>query len=354
MPNALYSSALSAPRLALYCGAAVLLVLASPLYAQTAERSAEAPSPATVERLRRLIGPGLDVLDDAAVAALAGVEAYARAEPADYLSKTDPCYAPGTDLAFVYAERTLREALREELGGEVDRGAFQFAGRWVYTATDGFIDGDAPTALTWSYVPDGTIVPGLEAGEDGPSELIAFLNDVAGPPTVPGDYTTAPWHALFVEAYGAWASRTGLTITYEPNDDGGVFPGTTVATVGQLGVRGDMRIGAQLFNDGPDRNVLAFNYFPSLGDMVLDVGDRDLWNFGYDGNGGFEDVLVNLITHEIGHGLGIAHVIPVNQTKLMEPSISFAYRGPQEDDILAGLVARRLDRFHDESEGLVG
>ncbi len=39
--------------------------------------------------------------------------------------------------------------------------------------------------------------------------------------------------------------------------------------------------------------------------------------------------------HEAGHGIGLGHVEPVDQTKLMEPFVSFAYRGAQYDDILA-------------------
>jgi len=42
----------------------------------------------------------------------------------------------------------------------------------------------------------------------------------------------------------------------------------------------------------------------------------------------------NVITHEHGHGLGISHVCPINQTKLMEPSVNTLFTGVQFDDLL--------------------
>jgi hypothetical protein len=37
--------------------------------------------------------------------------------------------------------------------------------------------------------------------------------------------------------------------------------------------------------------------------------------------------------HEHGHGIGLRHVYPINNTKLMEPGIDDQLDGPQEDDI---------------------
>jgi hypothetical protein len=37
--------------------------------------------------------------------------------------------------------------------------------------------------------------------------------------------------------------------------------------------------------------------------------------------------------HEHGHGIGLLHVVPVNETKLMEPYLSLRFDGPQDDDI---------------------
>ena len=45
--------------------------------------------------------------------------------------------------------------------------------------------------------------------------------------------------------------------------------------------------------------------------------------------------LSNVLMHEAGHGIGLGHVIPVNETKLMEPFASLAFLGAQYDDVLA-------------------
>jgi hypothetical protein len=102
---------------------------------------------------------------------------------------------------------------------------------------------------------------------------------------------------------------------------------------GSLGTRGDVRIGGR-YIDGPS-NVLAYNYYPNTGDMVLDTGDvsfysNPLYNYAN---------LKNVVAHEHGHGMGLGHVIPTDCSKLME-----AYHcggryfvGPQDDDIRGGM-----------------
>ena len=95
---------------------------------------------------------------------------------------------------------------------------------------------------------------------------------------------------------------------------------------GQRGIRGDLRLGGH-FIDGT-RDTLAYNYFPDHGDMVIDTSDS--W---------FEDLsnnsqrLVNTFTHEHGHGLGLEHVCPIDNTKLLEPFINTGFRGMQFDEI---------------------
>src|SRR6185295_818150 len=73
------------------------------------------------------------------------------------------------------------------------------------------------------------------------------------------------------------------------------------------------------------------NYFPDHGDMIIDTAD----NFFSDTSGNSLR-LRNTLAHEHGHGLGISHVCPANQTKLLEPFISTSFDGPQHDDTLAG------------------
>ena len=65
--------------------------------------------------------------------------------------------------------------------------------------------------------------------------------------------------------------------------------------------------------------------------MVLDTADI-FYVTNADGPLGENRGLINVLAHEVGHGLGFAHSEPINETKLMEPFVSLAYLGPQEDD----------------------
>lgn len=251
------------------------------------------------------------------------------------------CFAPDTDQevidAFYENQATIANSLGVQLPGQTSK--FNLTNRWPATALDGggLGQGDI-TTLTWSYVPDGTAIGNGGCGVGGESnttsDFIAFFNGIYGGPTVPGDFTTAPWHDIFVSMYASWSNVSGLIFVYEPNDDG-----ATVVTGGDgvLGVRGDMRISGRAL-DG-NSGVLACNYFPGIGDMIIDTSD----NF-FSVNPGLGTS--NVLTHEVGHGLGILHVCPVVQSKLMEPFISFAFQGPQEDDILA------VNRSYGDPEGV--
>jgi hypothetical protein len=75
--------------------------------------------------------------------------------------------------------------------------------------------------------------------------------------------------------WNLWASVANLILMLLLAVDrlGASMPGNA----GQLGVRGDVRIGGRSI-DAPS-NVLAYNYYPSVGgDMVLDTDDAsDAW-----------------------------------------------------------------------------
>ncbi|MEM6457690.1 MAG: matrixin family metalloprotease [Acidobacteriota bacterium] len=232
------------------------------------------------------------------------------------------CFAPGTDPDYIaeVAARTaeITQRLSVQMRDDAPAGRFQLSNRWTTTATDGFglSQGD-PTTMTWSYIPDGTNISGFIGEPPGPSDLQAWLTGIYG------NFNT--WHQIFVEVFDRWAELTGNTYVYEPNDDGAAF----VNSSGQLGVRGDLRIGAHRI-DGPF-NVLGYNFFPNTGDMVLDSDDTLFNNTSNDSLN-----LRNTLSHEHGHGLGFNHVCPRNTSKLMEPQLTTAFDGPQEDDILAG------------------
>jgi len=243
------------------------------------------------------------------------------------------CFAPGTDPSLVedYYNHQIAKANSLGLTESDVLNKFNIQNRWTFTASDGagLAQGDF-TTLTWSYVDDGTPIGngcGVPGESTDDSDVIAFLNGMYGAPTTPGDYSTAPWHQIFVNMFNFWSAVSGLVFVYEPNDDG-----ANLAAPGSLGVRGDIRISGHTI-DG-NSGVLACNALPNSGDMIIDTSDAFFTN-----NPGAPDDpflgIVNVLTHELGHGLGILHVCPINQTKLMEPIATLAFEAQQEDDILA-------------------
>ncbi len=242
--------------------------------------------------------------------------------PENYLAKS-MCWSADTDPRVVEEFHEIRHDLQNSLGIFTNRFQAGDNDRWSGTVLSGggLSQGD-PTILTWSYVPDGTTITNDCFDQASTSDFIAFFNGIFGGPTVAGDFTTAPWHTIFEDMFIAWENVSGLSFVYEPNDDGANFP----FTAGSSGTRGDHRIGGN-FIDG-NSNILACNYFPNSGDMILDTGDNFYSNSSTTG-------VQNVLQHEIGHGLGLSHVCPVSETKLMEPFVSIAFAGPQEDDILA-------------------
>ncbi len=223
------------------------------------------------------------------------------------------CFDPSVDREVAFAINQMIEFRFSIL--------FQQTSRWSSTATDGAGLGQGdPTTITYSFVPDGTFVPNLGIGlGSGNSALFAWLNGIYG--------SQATWQPLFEQVFDRWAELTGLSYVYEPNDDGS----NTNTGAGVLGVRGDVRIAAYDFQNDGNGGVLAYNNFPQDGDMVFDAFDT-FYNVTSSSSLRFR----NVASHEHGHGLGMLHVCPANQTKLMEPFISTAYSGPQLDDILNG------------------
>jgi Big-like domain-containing protein/matrixin len=226
------------------------------------------------------------------------------------------CFAPGTSEAAM--QETLARA-----GSPGKVAAFQaFEGlRWSSTATDaGPLRQGDPMTLTWSVVPDGTSVPGSFGGGALPSDLRAYLDGIHGSEFV--------WLPVVQRVFDRWGELTGITYVHETADD---FR-TLSSAPGVLGVRADIRIAGRDV-DGPF-SVLAYNSFPNDGDMVLDTTETL-----YDNTAQNSRLLRNVISHEHGHGLAFDHVCPNNGTKLMEPSASAGFEGPQHDDILG---AQRL------------
>lgn len=248
-----------------------------------------------------------------------------------------PIFAKGTDAGYV-ADMTERLSQLGAGGnnggsGSGSSGNINLAGsRWTNPTGGASPNMGDPATISWSIVPDGTQVSTINGGL-APSNLIAFMDGIYG--TAAGPVANRPWFNLYKRIYDNWSLQTGLTFVYEPADDGADYSATSR---GVTGVRGDVRIGGN--NIDGNSGILAFNFFPNGsgntgfdGDMVIDTNDN-FYSQNSNGPNGENRGLINVLSHEAGHGIGLGHVIPVNETKLMEPFVSFNFLGTQYDDLL--------------------
>lgn len=245
------------------------------------------------------------------------------------------CWQHGTPQAVVEAYRAVeREGAKvRQSQGEPDPigAAFQadLSDHWQTTATNGVGQGvqGQPVTLTWSIVPDGTLIAGGEVAGEGtnePSDLRARLAELYGG-SATGPANAQPWFVHFEAVFDNIAAQTGIRYQYEPNDDG-IGITNFASSGGALGVRGDVRIAGHAL-DG-DSGVLAYNYFPDNAEMIIDTSDSF-----FEGNGNDPLRLRNVVEHEHCHGLGLSHVCPRDSTKLMEPFINLNFTGIQFDEV---------------------
>lgn len=260
------------------------------------------------------------------------------------------CWAPGLSTEAMMAFHVAEEMGLEEMGSEPAQPeelaseddpqidvATQFgdSDRWRRTATfNSFFERaeqGRPTTLLWGLMEDGTRIEGFNGEPTSGSDLIAFLDEIYEVSDDSPDLTTRPWFPAFQGAFDNIASLTGITYLYEPNDDGARLSNMSRPS-GRIGVRADIRIGGHFIDGDDGSNTLAYNFAPtSGGDMIIDTGNTSFY-----GNTGLDSInLRNVVEHEHCHGLGLSHVCPINQTKLMEPFISRRFRGLQLDDIFS-------------------
>lgn len=232
------------------------------------------------------------------------------------------CFAPGTPAEVVErANLEMRAAIEAgDTGLPSSDEALRFNTRssWVTGAGQ-------PVELTWSLVPDGTLVSDRAGNVVLESRLFATLDTAYLP------YGgRATWIAQIQESFDRWAELTGLTfrrvsLSGQPWDDG---EPQSFSLGDQSPARGQIRISMATI-DGPG-GVLAFNYFPgSGGDMVIDIAE------GWQSPSNSFRFFRNVVMHEIGHGLGVSHVCSGAGSFLMEPRLNTSFDGAQHDDVRA-------------------
>lgn len=159
--------------------------------------------------------------------------------------------------------------------------------------------------VTWSYMGDG-----VDCSADGGGVCSSFAS-----------FMPVGFEASVNAAFAAWSSVADLTFV-QVADGGEAFnaPGTS----------GDIRLGGHAF-DGP-LGVLAHGYYPPVngdtaaGDIHFD--EAESWKLGW-GGPGFN--IYQVLSHELGHALGLDHS-PVPNS-LMNPFYTESFQGPQADDI---------------------
>lgn len=215
-------------------------------------------------------------------------------------------FAAGTPKAEI--DRIINKIKRLENASGTD---YEADARWSLTMYGNTGAIGTACRFGYSFVPDGVEVPNSGLG-GGPSTLFGTFNSQFGG-------NTALWQQKFRQMFDAWGEVSGLRYD-QVSDDGAplhFFPG-------QIGRRGDLRISAI---EMTEPFVLAYNFFPNDGDMVINTTH----NWGTPGND--YRFLRNVLGHEHGHGMGLSHVMPMNETKLMEPVLTTVFDGPQNDDI---------------------
>ncbi len=188
--------------------------------------------------------------------------------------------------------------------------------------------------VTWSLMGDG-ISCSLDFSGCTNSAFSSFL--------------PAGFESAVDAAFDAWSAVADITFV-EIADSG--------AALDAPGATGDLRLGGHIF-DGVG-GVIAHGFFPPLngisgaGDVHLDI--KELWKLGGETGaiaGGLGFDVFQVVTHELGHALGLGHV-PSNQcaVSLMCPTYTEAFVGPQADDIAGAQFIYGLARHVPEPASL--
>lgn len=213
-------------------------------------------------------------------------------------------FAPGTDPKIV--EMVSQAIMNPE------NSRYQTTSRWPGTS-------GTPINLTYSFPADGLSIPSGVGEGTANNTINAMMASKFG--------SVAAGKAKFAQMFAQWSQYTGNIYTEVSDDNAAFFSSPGPLNGGSD--RGDVRIAAKGIDGGS--GILAYNFFPGStgGDMVIDSAEN--WGSSFNDFRFFR----NTLAHEHGHGMGILHVCPIQQTKLMEPFLTTSFDGPQHDDIRA-------------------
>jgi hypothetical protein len=166
--------------------------------------------------------------------------------------------------------------------------------------------GTASGVLTWSLMPEGTpIDPAAPGGLAGTSNLASVFNQVGG---------QAAAVAMIQSSLNAWAAVANVRFQYLGIDDGTPFgaPAAPGQAVGQI------RFGAFLFDGGAASAFgpggvttlggdILFNTHPEISYYVAPGAEGELFDRFPPGGGLSRNDFAGLVTHELGHALGLDH-----------------------------------------------
>ncbi len=179
---------------------------------------------------------------------------------------------------------------------------------------------NSPTTVYWSFVPDGLSIPSGVGEPVANSDLFARMDSLFS-----GSGGRAVWVAKIQQCFDRWAQVQGINYIRVTTGGNDWDDGASWGTGGTAGLRGDVRIGMKNIDGGS--NILAYNAFPTGGDMVIDRSET------WQSSANDFRFLRNTVMHEHGHGIGLSHSCPGNGSKLMEPLLATGFDGPQQDDI---------------------
>ena len=205
------------------------------------------------------------------------------------------------------------------------------SGTTVWTGNGGLGSGAlaVKASLTYSFPPDGTMwgTPGSQQANQLSANLTTLL----------GATNLDQGREFIRQCYGSWRRYSGLTYT-EVADSGMAMDNSP----GRRSTIGDVRVGA--ISQGLT-GVLAYNYFPNAGaDATINSDYFSAAQGAFSNATNTYRYLRNVVTHEHGHGLGLGHQTPCNNSKLMEPFINTNFDMVALDD-RRGTMRAYGDRF---------